>query len=618
MTSAQKQRVTLEHATIRFAGDSGDGMQLTGTQFTATSALIGNDIATFPDFPAEIRAPAGTLAGVSSFQVRIGEVDIHTPGDTPDILVAMNPAALKVNISLISKGAMIVADAHSFTKRNLIRAGFETNPLEDDSLDAYQLVEVDITKLTLLALNELELDSRSKSRCKNFFALGMMYWLYNRPLDPTIEWIEKKFSKAPILVDANIRALKAGYNYSDTTDLMKTNYEVKPAAIEPGTYRSITGNQSLSWGLIAGSKQAGIPIFLGTYPITPASDILHELAKHKEYGVMTFQAEDEIAAICSAIGASFGGGLAVTSTSGPGLALKSEALGLAVKTELPLVVINVQRAGPSTGMPTKTEQSDLLQVMYGRNGESPLCVLSASQPGDCFDTAFEAVKIALEHMTPVVILSDIYIANGSAPWKIPDPEGLSDIQPRFANDPSEFLPYKRDTESLARQWAVPGMPGFEHRIGGLEGQNETGNVSYLPDNHETMSLIRQEKIDRIANTIPEQSVHGNQSGDLLVLSWGSTYGAVFTAVEKALQEGKSVAHAHLRYLNPLPRNLKSLLKQYKAILIPELNLGQLSKLLKQQFDFKLYTHHKIQGQPFKIEEIKARIDEVLKEEGSHE
>lgn len=606
-----KARIEMDRVTIRFAGDSGDGMQLTGTQFTNTSAIVGNDLATFPDFPAEIRAPAGTLPGVSSFQVQIGEVDIHTPGDDPDVLVAMNPAALKVNLPVLPKGGTVIVDTASFSRRNLEKAGYTTNPLEDNSLDSYKLIEVDLSKLTLNALESLDLDNKAKTRCKNFCALGMMYWMYNRPLGPTTEWIERKFARKPILAEANKLALLAGYNYANTADLMPSSFEVKPAVIEPGVYRSISGNQALALGLIAASKQVGLPIFLGTYPITPASDILHELSKYKEYGVITFQAEDEIAAVCSAIGAAYGGGLAVTSTSGPGMALKAEAIGLAIKTELPLVIINVQRAGPSTGMPTKTEQSDLLQSLYSRNGESPICVISCSRPTDCFEVARQAAEIAVTFMTPVIVLSDGYIANGTGPWKIPDPEQLPAIPIRRPVDPADFLPFERDEVHLARPWAIPGMPGFEHRIGGLEGQNRTGNVSYDPKNHETMSLLRQEKLERIAQFVPEQEVIGPEKGDLLVVSWGGTYGSVYSAVTQAQKEGRSVAHAHLRYLNPLPRNLGTLLQNYKQILVPELNLGQLSKALQYTYGVNLKTLNKIQGQPFKIREIKSEIDALL-------
>lgn len=606
-----KERLELDRVTIRFAGDSGDGMQLTGSQFTNTSAIVGNDLATFPDFPAEIRAPAGTLPGVSSFQVQIGEIDIHTPGDEPDVLVAMNPAALKVNLSILPKGGTLIVDLSAFTPRNIEKAGYAANPLSDGSLDGYHVIEADITKLTLGALENVEIDNKSKTRCKNLFALGMMYWMYNRPMGPTREWIERKFSRKPVLAEANKLALQAGYNYANTAELMASSFEIKPARIVPGVYRSISGNQALALGLIAGAKQASLPLFLGTYPITPASDILHELSKYKEYGVITFQAEDEIAAVAASIGASYGGGLAVTSTSGPGMALKSEAISLAVKTELPLIAIDVQRAGPSTGMPTKTEQSDLLQSYYGRHGESPLCIISCSKPTDCFDVAREAVRLAITFMTPVILLSDGYIANGTGPWKIPDPDSLEPIPVRRPVDPAEFQPFLRDEETLGRSWAVPGMPGFEHRIGGLESQNVTGNVSYDGHNHELMSHLRADKISRIAQFIPEQEVVGPDSGDLLVVSWGGTYGSVYSAVTLAQREGKSVAHAHLRYLSPLPRNLGELLTRYKKILVPELNLGQLSKVLQFTYGVEVEPLNKIQGQPFKIRELRAAIDAAL-------
>lgn len=606
-----KERLELDRVTIRFAGDSGDGMQLTGSQFTNTSAIVGNDLATFPDFPAEIRAPAGTLPGVSSFQVQIGEIDIHTPGDEPDVLVAMNPAALKVNLSILPKGGTLIVDLSAFTQRNIEKAGYAANPLSDGSLDGYHVIEADITKLTLGALEHVEIDNKSKTRCKNLFALGMMYWMYNRPMGPTREWIERKFSRKPVLAEANKLALQAGYNYANTAELMASSFEIKPARIVPGVYRSISGNQALALGLIAGAKQASLPLFLGTYPITPASDILHELSKYKEYGVITFQAEDEIAAVAASIGASYGGGLAVTSTSGPGMALKSEAISLAVKTELPLIAIDVQRAGPSTGMPTKTEQSDLLQSYYGRHGESPLCIISCSKPTDCFDVAREAVRLAITFMTPVILLSDGYIANGTGPWKIPDPDSLEPIPVRRPVDPAEFKPFLRDEETLGRSWAVPGMPGFEHRIGGLESQNVTGNVSYDGHNHELMSHLRADKINRIAQFIPEQEVVGPASGDLLVVSWGGTYGSVYSAVTLAQREGKSVAHAHLRYLSPLPRNLGELLTRYKKILVPELNLGQLSKVLQFTYGVEVEPLNKIQGQPFKIRELRAAIDAAL-------
>lgn len=610
--SDSPSKIELDHLIIRFAGDSGDGMQITGTQFTNTSALVGNDIATFPDFPAEIRAPAGTLAGVSGFQVHIGNVNIHTPGDEPDVLIAMNPAALKVNLPQLKANGLVVVNEDSFDERNLKLAGYATNPLDDQTLDGYQVVKATITKLTQLALDEFEMDSLSKRRCKNFFALGMVYWMYNRPLSYTEKWIREQFKKKPILIDANLKALQSGYNFGNTLEAFASTYEIKAAPIEPGTYRAITGNQATAWGLIAAKERSGLPLFYGTYPITPASDVLHELSKHKQFGVITFQAEDEIAAIASAIGSSFGGGLAVTASSGPGISLKAEAMGLAIKTELPLVILNVQRAGPSTGMPTKTEQADLLQAIYGRHGESPLCVVAAATPADCFNMVFEAARIALTHMTPVIFLSDGYIANGSEPWKIPASDDLPEIVAPFAKQRDGWMPFKRDEARLRREWAIPGMEGFEHRIGGIESQWETGNISYVPENHERMSHVRQAKIDRIADFIPEQEVFGAHSGDLAVLSWGGTYGAVYSAVDAAQKEGLSVSHIHLRYLNPFPKNLEALLKNFNKVMVAELNMGQLSRLIRDRFQIETMDLHKIQGQPFKIREVKAKITEIIK------
>ncbi len=610
-----KDRIELDRVTIRFAGDSGDGMQLTGSQFTNTSAIVGNDLTTLPDFPAEIRSPVGILpgvsTGVSSFQVQIGEIDVYTPGDEPDVLVAMNPAALKVNLEVMPKGATLILDLSSFTIRNLDKAGYKSNPLTDGSLDAYHLIQAEITKLTLNALEQLDLEAPDKTRCKNFFALGMMYWMYNRPLELSTGWIERKFAHTPLLAEANKLALSAGYHYAQTADLMPSTFEVRPAQLEPGFYRSVSGNQALALGLITAAKQADLPLFLGTYPITPASDILHELSKYKEYGVISFQAEDEIAAVCAALGASYGGSLAITSTSGPGMSLKSEALSLAIKTELPLILIDVQRAGPSTGIPTKTEQSDLLQALYGRHGESPICVLACSRPTDCFDVALEAAQIAVQFMTPVIVLSDGYIANGTGSWKIPDPDQLKPIIVRRPTDPEAFKPYARDEATLGRSWAIPGMAGFEHRIGGLESQNETGNISYDPLNHELMSQLRADKIQRIAEFVPEQAVLGPESGKLLVISWGGTYGSVYSAVTQAQGEGLSVAHAHLRHLNPLPRNLGELITRYQQVLVPELNFGQLAKVLNIHYGTQVKTLNKLQGQPFKIREIRDGIDAAL-------
>ncbi|MDX1921424.1 MAG: 2-oxoacid:acceptor oxidoreductase subunit alpha [Candidatus Caenarcaniphilales bacterium] len=609
----EKEAIKLDRVVIRFAGDSGDGMQVTGGQFTNTSAVIGNSLATFPDFPAEIRAPQGTLPGVSGFQIQFGEVDVYTAGDEPDVLVAMNPAALKVNIKSVKRGGTVIVNEDAFNDVGLSKAGYTTNPLEDGSLDSYRVIQVQITKLTRLALEESPLDGRSKDRCKNFFALGLMYWMYSRPLETTKEWVEEKFGKKPQIVEGNLKALQAGYNYGITVEALPT-YLVKSATIKPGTYRNITGNQAVILGLIAASQKSGRQLFLGSYPITPASDILHELAKYKEFGVITFQAEDEIAAVCSSIGAAFGGALAITSTSGPGLALKSEAVGLAIKTELPLVIVDVQRAGPSTGMPTKTEQSDLLFAMYGRHGESPLCILAPATPSECCQMSFEAARIALEFMTPVIILSDGYIANGAEPWLIPDWKQYPEIKTKLI-DPTKhldqpFKPYARD-EKEVRNWAIPGMAGFEHRLSGLEGQLETGNISYDPENHERMTEIRTQKIKNIADTIPDLEVLGPKEGDLLVLGWGGTYGSLRTAVEELQKEGKSVAHAHVRYLNPFPKNIEQVLRSYKKVLVPEINCGQLSKMLRAEYLIDIQTLNKVQGQPFKVREIKERILELL-------
>ena len=546
-----------QNVVIKFAGDSGDGMQLVGSQFTTSTALAGNDLGTFPDFPAEIRAPQGTLPGVSGFQIHFGSLEIHTPGDAYDVLVAMNAAALKSNLNLVKKGGIIIANISGFDARNLQLAGYERNPLEDEeALSGYLLYKIDITKLTREALRDLEFSTRDKDRSKNMFVLGFIYWLYNRSQETTIKFLERKFKSDPIILEANIRALKAGYNFGDITEAFSSRFRIKPAKMQPGKYRSITGNPALALGLIAAARKTGLTLFYGSYPITPASDVLHELAKHKNFGIRTFQAEDEIAAICSAIGAAYGGNLGVTGTSGPGLALKTEALGLAIMLELPLVVINIQRAGPSTGLPTKTEQADLLQAVYGRNGESPMPVLAASTPSSCFEVAYDAVRLALEHMTPVLVLSDGYIANGAEPWKFPNSSTLTNIDVNIqkkALDGEPFLPYLRD-ENLVRNWAIPGTEGLEHRIGGLEKEDITGNVSYDPENHQKMVKIREEKIERIANFIPEQSIDaGSQKGRLLVLGWGSTYGSIKSAVKDLLEEGYEVSHAHLTYIKPFPQ-----------------------------------------------------------------
>ncbi len=602
---------TLEDVTIRFAGDSGDGMQLTGTQFTNTTALFGNDLSTLPDYPAEIRAPAGTLFGVSGFQIHFGSSEINTPGDACDVLVAMNPAALKVNLGGLRDGGIIIANSDGFTEKNLKLAGYEKNPLEDDSLQKYQVHAVAITTLTQNALQDLGLSNKLIDRSKNFFALGIMYWMFTRPIDLTVKWIGQKFGKTPEIAEANTRVLKAGYAFGETTEIFVSRFEVQPAELVSGKYRSITGNEAAAWGMIAASVKSRLSLFLGSYPITPASDILHELSKHKNFGVRTFQAEDEIAGITSAIGASYGGALALTTTSGPGMALKSEAMGLAVMTELPLVIIDVQRGGPSTGLPTKTEQADLLQAVSGRNSEAPIPVIAASTPADCFQTAFEASRIALKYMTPVIMLTDGYLANGSEPWLIPDASSLPDISPTFRTDPEGFHPYNRDDKTLARPWAIPGTPGLEHRIGGLEKQHISGNVSYDPANHEFMVRTRQAKIDGIAADLPPAEVEGDPKGELLVVGWGGTYGAIRVAVARRREAGKSVSHLHLKYLNPFQENLGEILYSFKQVLVPELNLGQLSRLLRAKYLIPALSLNKIQGLPFHADEIEKKIDELL-------
>ncbi|MDE3057249.1 MAG: 2-oxoacid:acceptor oxidoreductase subunit alpha [Bacteroidota bacterium] len=606
-----KTTKSLDEVTIRFAGDSGDGMQLTGTQFTNTSAIMGNDLSTLPDYPAEIRAPQGTLFGVSGFQIHFGSKEINTPGDQCDVLVAMNAAALKVNLRSLVNGGAIIVNTDGFNDKNLKLAGYEANPLNNDSLSKYQVFQVDITKLTNLALADMNLPQKIVDRTKNFFALGMMYWIYNRSIGSTIEWVNDKFKSKADIAEANIRVLKAGWNFAETTEIFSVRYDVKPASLAPGKYRNITGNQATALGLVAAANKAKLDLFLGSYPITPASDILHDLSMYKQYGVKTFQAEDEIAGVTGAIGASFGGALAVTTTSGPGLALKTEAIGLAVMVELPIVVVNIQRGGPSTGLPTKTEQADLLQAIYGRNGEAPVPVIAASTPGDCFYSVFEASRIALKYMTPVMFLSDGYLGNGSEPWLIPNPESLPDISPKFRTDPNGYLPYLRDEKTLAREWAIPGTPGLEHRIGGLEKEDKTGNVSYDPENHERMVRLRAEKVERIANDIPPAQVEGDEKGDLLVVGWGGTYGAIRTAVEQKRAEGKSVSHLHLHYLNPLQKNVGEILYNFKHVLVAEINLGQLIKVLRAKYLVPAVGLNKIQGLPFKASEIEKKIDEVL-------
>jgi len=603
----------LERVTIRFAGDSGDGMQVAGTQFTRTAAVFGNDISTLPDFPAEIRAPAGSLPGVSGFQISFSSSDIHTPGDEPDVLVAMNPAALKANIGDLPAGAALIVNTDAFTGPNLQKVGYTANPLTDGSLKSFTVFEIPISVLNARALDGLEMTNKQVDLTKNFFALGIMFWLYERSMEPTLHWIADKFGKRPVIAEANTRALKAGYAFGETTEIFHTHYRVAPAHLPPGLYRNITGNEAAALGFVAAAQKADRALFYGSYPITPASDILHQLSGYKQFGVTTFQAEDEIAAIGSAIGASYGGALGMTGTSGPGIALKSEAMNLAVMVELPLVVIDVQRAGPSTGMPTKNEQSDLLQVMFGRNADSPIAIVAPSTPGDCFDMAFEAVRIALRSMTPVVFLSDAFLATGSEPWPIPDVDHLPDISVPNRTERVGFQPYARDPITLARPWAVPGTPGLEHRIGGLEKADITGNVSYDPDNHHRMQLLRAEKIARIANDIPELEVFGPERGELLILGWGSTYGAIRSAVERLHAQGRSVAHAHLRYLNPFPRNTGEVVRSYRRVLIPEVNLGQLLLLIRARFLVDAIGYDRVRGKPFRIAEIEEEAIRLLDE-----
>ena len=603
----------LQDVVIKFAGDSGDGMQLTGTQFTNNTAMLGIDLATFPDFPAEIRAPQGTLPGVSGFQLRFSSDRIFTPGDTCDVLVAMNAAALKSNLSSLKKGGKIIVNVDGFDVKNLRLANYPEgiNPIENGSLDSYEVIRIDVTKITRESLKDFEMGTKEKDRAKNMFVLGFLYWMYNRSMDNTIRFLNEKFSKKPDILNSNIKVLQAGYNYGDTIETFTTRYSVEKAKMPSGNYRSIMGNQALAYGLIAASQKAGLQLFLGSYPITPASDILHELSRHKAFGVKTFQAEDEIAAISSAIGASYGGSLGVTSTSGPGMALKAEAMGLAVMLEIPLLICNIQRGGPSTGLPTKTEQSDLLQAYYGRNGECPMPIVSASTPSDCFDAVYEAVRISVQHMTPVIFLSDGNIANGAEPWKYPESKDLAPIEVKFKKELGHheeiFQPYVRD-EKLVRPWAIPGFAGLEHRVGGLEKQNITGNVSYDPENHQIMVKIRQEKIDKIADYIPEQKIdNGPEKGQVLVVGWGSTYGAIKSAVADLLREGYSVSHIHLRYVRPFPRNLGNLLKNFDHVLIPELNNGQLIKIIRDQYLVDAKGYHKIMGIPFTKHEL---IDEI--------
>ncbi|GAA1300391.1 2-oxoglutarate ferredoxin oxidoreductase subunit alpha [Planotetraspora silvatica] len=612
-----KQVQQLDRVIIRFAGDSGDGMQLTGDRFTAETAQFGNDLSTLPNFPAEIRAPAGTLPGVSSFQLHFADHDILTPGDAPNVLVAMNPAALKANLGDLPRGADIIANTDEFTKRNLQKVGYAANPLEDESLAEWRVHAVPLTSLTVGALEGFEISKKDAERAKNMFALGLLSWLYNRPTDATVKFLEVKFAKKPDIAKANVAAFQAGWNYGETTESFSVSYEIKPARLAPGVYRNISGNQALAYGLIAASVQSGLPLFLGSYPITPASDILHELSKHKRFGVRTFQAEDEIAGVGAALGAAFGGALGVTTTSGPGVALKAETVGLAVTTELPLIVVDVQRAGPSTGMPTKTEQTDLLMALYGRNGESPVPVVAPATPSDCFHAAIEAARIALKYRTPVMLLSDGYLANGSEPWRVPEVDDLPDISVDFTTEPNgddgAYLPFKRDPETLARPWAVPGTAGLEHRIGGIEKADGTGNISYDPDNHDKMVRLRQAKIDGI--DVPDLEVD-DPDGDarVLVLGWGSTYGPIAAAVRRVRKTGAKVAQTHLRHLNPLPANTGDVLRSYDKVLLPEINLGQLALLLRARYLIDVIGYNRVRGLPFKAEELAAVIQDVIDSE----
>lgn len=608
-----KEVESLSAVVIRFVGDSGDGMQLTGTQFTDTSAMFGNDVATFPNYPAEIRAPQGSLYGVSGFQVHIGSVEISTPGDDLDLLVAMNPAGLKTNLHALKAGHTIIVDSDSFSKKNLQKAEYGSNPLEDGTLENYRVIEVSMTSLTREALKDLELDNKSITRSKNMFALGMVYWMYNRDMNHTLRFFDQKFKYKPMLAEANAKVLKAGFFYAETLELIPNAYQVLPSEMRKGTYRIVNGNTATAWGFLAAAEKAGLELFLGSYPITPATDILHELVKHKNFGVKAFQAEDEIAGVTSAIGASFAGDLAITTTSGPGLALKGEAIGLALMTELPLVVVNVQRGGPSTGLPTKTEQSDLLQAMYGRNGESPVIVIAASTPSDCFDYAYEAARLSLEHMTPVILLTDGYIANGSEPWKIKSVNDMADINTHVINERSDsWHPYDRDSQTLARNWAIPGTPGLEHRVGGLEKDQVTGNVSYVPENHEYMTHVRAEKVKRVQNNIPELEAEYNKEGDLLIVGWGGTYGSLHSAVRKLASQGYKIGHAHFNYINPLPRNTQEVLGNFKKVIVCELNKGQLVSVLRSNFNDKdLLQYSKVMGLPFSVTDLVKKFKNIL-------
>jgi 2-oxoglutarate ferredoxin oxidoreductase subunit alpha len=601
----------LPAVTIRFCGDSGDGMQFTGSEFTRVSALAGNDLQTLPDFPAEIRAPAGTLAGVSGFQVQFSSSPVFTPGDQPAVLVAMNPAALKSNLADLVHGGMLILNSGAFNEQNLVKAGYAKNPMEDGSLERYRVHSIDISKLTATALEDSGLSSREIGRAKNMFALGLMLWMYSRPTEPTIKFIHSKFGNKPEIAAANEKALRAGWNFGETTELFQT-FIVKPAAMPPGRYRSISGNEATALGIVAVSELSGLTVFLGTYPITPASDVLHELSKHKNFNVITFQAEDEIAAVGAALGASFGGNLGVTTTSGPGVALMQETISLALTAELPLLIVNIQRGGPSTGLPTKTEQADLLQAICGRHGESPLPVVAASTPADCFDAVIEAARIAIRYMTPVVLLPDGFIANGQEPWLLPDVAKLPRLDVKFRTDPVGYQPYSRDEKTLGRPWVRPGTPGLEHRIGGIEKQNITGNISYDPENHEAMVRLRAEKVARVANDIPPLVVDGPSSGELLVVGWGSTLGTIQQAVAEVRAHGKSIAHVHLRHLNPLPSDLGGILKRYKRVVIPEMNMGQLLMLVRSRYLVDAKGINKIKGKPFRVSELVTAFEEQLR------
>lgn len=613
---AEKHKEKKESIVIKFAGDSGDGMQLTGNQFTSNSALVGNDIATFPDFPAEIRAPQGTLAGVSGFQLHFGSKEVNTPGDHYDVLVAMNAAALRTNLGYLERGGILIVNTSGFEKKNLRLAGYEENPLENDTLADYRLIRIDVTKMTRECLKDYDLGTKEKDRCKNMFVLGFLLWMYNRTPDSTENFLQNKFNKKPQLADANIAVLKAGYNFGDTTETFTTRYDVPSADLPPGKYRGVMGNQATALGMIAASRKSNLSLFLGSYPITPASDILHQLARYKNFGVRTFQAEDEIASITAAMGASFGGSLGVSTTSGPGMALKAEGIGLAVTMELPLLICNIQRAGPSTGMPTKTEQADLMQALHGRNGESPLPVIAARSPSDCFHTVFEACRIAVQHMTPVIFLSDGYIANGSEPWRYPSSADLPEIEVNFATernngDDTPFQPYQRN-EDLVRHWAIPGSKGLEHRLGGLEKEELTGNVSYDPENHERMVHIREEKIQRIADTLPEQKIiNGAEEGDVLFLGWGSTYGSIKSAVKELNSEGLTAGHVHLRYLKPLQKGLDEILHRFNNIIIPEMNNGQLVRIIRDKYLVDAQAYNKVQGVPITKKELKEKANELV-------